>query len=115
MYYNNTEVEMNKKFLITGLLLMFAIPSFAEVTVEDTHNPDFLRNSGYSDPMIKATQKQVAIDNAEGYELEPVEYKKNSCAFVKGLKRFFIYIDPALDDNTFMNRNITTTPDYHDM
>lgn len=115
MYYNNTEVEMNKKFLITGLLLLFAIPSFAEVTVEDTHNPDFLRNSGYSDPMIKATQKQVAIDNAEEYELAPVEYKKNSCAFVKGLKRFFIYIDPALDDNTFMNRNITTTPDYHDM
>lgn len=106
---------MNKKFLITGLLILFAIPSFAEVTVEDTHNSDFLRNSGYSDPIVRATQKQVAIDNAEEYELAPVEYRKNSCGFIKGLKRVFIYIDPALDDNTFMNRNITTTPKFNDM
>lgn len=115
MYYNDTEVEMNKKILITGLLLTFAIPAFAEVTVEDTVNPNFLRNSGYSDALVKVTQKQVAIDNAEEYELAPVEYRKNSCGFYKGLKRVFIYLDPALDSNSFMNRNITTTPNFDDM
>lgn len=106
---------MKKRFLITGLLILSALPSFAELTVEDTTAPEFMKNSGYSQATINATQKVVAQSNGEPLA-EPVENKFYTNPAVKFVRRVFMYIDPALDDHSFMNdHDIKTSPRFDDL
>ncbi len=106
---------MKKRFLITGLLILFALPSFAELTVEDTVSPDYLRNNGYSTATINAAQKVRAKSNGEPLA-EPVENKMYQNPAVKFVRRVFMYIDPSLDDHSFMNdHDIKTSPTFDDL
>ena len=102
---------MKKRFLITSLLILFALPSFAELTVEDTVSPDYMQNNGYSQATIDATRKFVAQSNGEALE-EQEEYKNPAVKFVR---RLFMYIDPSLDDHTFMNHDVNTSPRFDDL
>jgi hypothetical protein len=106
---------MEKRFFIISLLMLFAVPAFAELTVEDTVNPEFLKNSGYSQATINVTQKIIAQDNGETLtEATEKEYYNNK--YVKPIRRFFMYIDPSLDDHSFMNdHNIHTSPSINDL
>ncbi len=106
---------MEKKFLITALLILFALPSFSELTLEDTVNPEYMRNNGYSTATINATRKVVAQSNGEPLA-EPVENKLYENPAVKFVRRVFMYIDPSLDDHTFMNdHDIRTSPRFDDL
>ena len=115
MYYNIIEVNMERRFLILSLLLLLAMPSFAELTVDDTVSKDYLMNHGYSTASVNAIKKSVAEVNGEALQ-EPVErkYYKNPC--VKFVRRIFMYVDPSLDDHSFMNdHEIKFTPRYDDL
>lgn len=106
---------MKNRFLITGLALIFAIPAFAELTVDDTISQDYLKNHGYSNAIINTTQKLVAEHNGEPYT-EPVENEMYNQPAIKFVRRLFMYLDPALDDHSFSNNhNINTTPRYDDL
>lgn len=107
---------MRKRFLITtGLLILFTLPSFAELTVEDSVSPEFLKNSGYSTSTINAAQKSIAQSNGE-LLAEPLEHKYYDKGFVKFVRRVFMYLDPSLDDHSFMNdHEIHTAPNIHDL
>ena len=39
---------MKKRFLILALTTLFALPSFAELTVKDTVDANYMKNQGYS-------------------------------------------------------------------
>lgn len=106
---------MNKKFLIMAVLLLVAIPAIAELTVDDTVSPAYLKNSGYSDSSIWTARKTVASINGE--ELKPpVEKEFYNLPVIKQVRRFFTYIDPALDENTFYNdHNVNFTTRYDDL
>lgn len=104
---------MKKRFLITSLLLMLAIPAFAELTVEDTISRDYLKNHGYSNAFVNTTHKLVAEHNGEAYT-EPVENEMYNQPSIKFIRRLFMYLDPSLDDYSF-NHNINTTPRYDDL
>ncbi len=106
---------MEKRILITGLLILFALPAFAELTVEDTVSPDFLKNSGYSTATVNATQKVIAQNNGEPLA-ETLEHKYYDKGFFKFVRRVFMYLDPSLDDHSFMNdHEIYTSPNIHDL
>lgn len=106
---------MKKRFLIIGLLILFALPSFAELTVEDTTNAEYMKNNGYSQATINATQKVVAQSNGEPLA-EPVENKLYTNPAVKFVRRVFMYIDPSLDDHSFVNdHEIHTSPRFDDL
>lgn len=106
---------MKKRFLITGLLILFALPSFAELTVEDTVNPEYLKNRGYSQATINITQKVRAQSNGEPLA-EPVENPIYKNPAVKFVRRVFMYIDPSIDDHTFMNdHDINTSTRFDDL
>lgn len=106
---------MKKRLLIIGLTALFALPAFAELTVEDTVNPNYMKNHGYSSALINAAQKSVAQTNGEPLS-EPIEDERYNQPFIKFVRSVFMYLDPALDDHSFMNdHNIHTSPSYEDL
>lgn len=107
---------MKNCFLILGLTALFAVmPAYAELTTADTVNEDYLKNHGYSPAFINATSKSISQANGE-YTPDYFErdiYKK---PIVKGVRRFFMYLDPSYDDQSFMNNHkIHTTPNIGDL
>lgn len=107
---------MKNRFLILTLigLLGLAVPANAELTSDDITSPEYLETHGYSEALIKAAQKTKARANGEEY----ATYEKDTWAQNKPLKyirHFFMYIDPAYDDESFMEHNIKTSPTYRDL
>ncbi len=106
---------MKKRFFIIGLLAIFALPAFAELTVDDTISKDYLKNHGYSDAIVRATHKSVAQISGEP-TVEVAEKESYNRPVIKHLRKFFMYIDPALDNGSFWNNhNINTTTRYDDL
>ncbi len=106
---------MKKTLLILGLTVLFALPSYAELTVQDSISRDFLKNRGYSTSLINTTLKSVAQANGEPLT-EPVEKEYYNQPVVKAVRKFFMYIDPAYDDHSYMNdHDIHTSPSYEDL
>lgn len=107
---------MKKNFLILSILAVsLSSKSFAEITTADTVSPDYLKNHGYSSSIIQATQRSTAQVNGENYEPN-VEKKIYEVGFIKGIRKFFMYLDPAYDDQSFFNNHeIHTSPNYQDL
>lgn len=105
---------MNKKFLVTLTALLITVPAFAELTVDDASSPAYLKNHGYSDTTIWATQKSKYDVNGEKY-VEPDSEQKYP-RFIRAARKVFMYFDPALDDHKFFNNhNINSTTRYDDL
>ena len=106
---------MKNCFLIFGIMSLLALPACAELTTSDTVSKDYLKNHGYSPALILATQKSLAQVNGEETPTyyEHRIYKKG---IVRGVRRFFMYMDPAYDDQSFMNNHkIHTSPNIGDL
>lgn len=107
---------MKKYFLFLSLATLLTVtPALAELTTADTVSEDYLKNHGYSPAIIRATQKSIAQANGEETPTyyEHGIYKKG---IVRGVRRFFMYMDPAYDDQSFMNdHKIHTTPNIGDL
>ncbi len=108
---------MKIKLLITALFITYAtIPTFAGITPTDAVSPDYLRNHGHSNATVEIVQKTRASVNGEQYlNTTDAEQGKKDCKLVRWIKNVFIYLDPALDDGSFMNHDIKTTPSYEDL
>lgn len=105
---------MRKELLIT-ITLLIALPAFAELTVGDTVSTNYLKNHGYSSSIIKATHKNIAQMNGETLE-EPIESEYYSNPVIKCFRRIWMYLDPSLDDHSFVNdHDIKTSPSYKDL
>ncbi len=106
---------MKKYLLILCLTTMITLPAYAEFTVEDSVDADYLKNYGYSNATIHAVQKTVAKHNGEPLS-EEVEKEYYNQPVVKYVRRFFMYLDPSLDDHSFMNdKSLNTTVRYDDL
>ncbi len=106
---------MKKRLLTLILTALCVLPAYAELTVKDTTNPDFMKNQGYSSSLVQTTQKTMARANGEPLT-EPIEKEYYNQPVIKAVRRFFMYIDPAYDDHSFVNDyNIKTSPSYDDL
>ena len=106
---------MKKNLLIIGVLSFLCAPAYAELTVDDTVNPEYLRNHGYSSNAVYYTQKQIAQYSGNPYK-QSIEKEYYGNPVVKHVRRFFMYMDPALDDHSFMNdHDIKGTTTYTDL
>lgn len=104
---------MKKTYLLICSLLLVVTPAFAELTTSDVVSKDYLKNHGYSSSMIEATQRSVSQVNGEDNPKTPDPYKNS---FVRGIRKFFMYIDPSYDDHSFMNNHeIHTAPSIDDL
>lgn len=107
---------MKKFFLILSILaISLSSKSFAELTTSDTVNPDYLENHGYSPAIIQAVQRST--EQVNGEQNDPYYEKKiYEVGFIKGIRKFFMYLDPAYDDQSFFNNHkIHTSPNYQDL
>ena len=106
---------MNKYLLILILTALITLPACAELTVNDTVDEEYLLNHGYSKATVRAVEKSRAQINGEPLP-EKVEKEYYNQPVVKYVRRFLMYIDPALDDHSYMNdHSMNTSPRYDDL
>ena len=106
---------MKKILFIAGALALITLPANAELTVDDTVNGAYLKNHGYSDASIQIVNKKIAEANGEEYS-KPIEHEYYETPVAKYVRKFFMYIDPALDDQSFSNNHqIHTAPNWYDL
>lgn len=106
---------MKKTYLLICSLLIATAPAFAELTTSDVVSEDYLKNHGYSPALIQATHRSISQANGEE---NPTYYERDiyKKGFVRGVRRFFMYLDPSYDDQSFMNNHkIHTTPNIGDL
>lgn len=104
-----------KKSLYSLLILsaFIAVPAMASVTVDETTDAEYMINGGYS--QATAEDVLVAKNRAASKPIEPL-YNKNQNAFVKGLKRIYAYIDPAVDNEPQrIHHDIHRSPSFSDL
>ena len=104
---------MKKYFLILSVLLgLLTLPSYAQVTIEQTTDAEYLINSGYS--QIMAEDIFMLKNRSAGNSIEPL-YETSGNKFVKGWRKFFSYLDPAQDANDRIHHDIKMAPSYTDL
>jgi hypothetical protein len=106
---------MKKILIVIGLTALLSIPASAELTVNDATSKDYLINHGYSTANVNAIHKQIAEVNGEPLA-EPVEQEYYGNPVSRFVRKVFMYMDPSLDDHSFVNdHNIKTSPYYTDL
>ncbi len=106
---------MKKTYLLICSILLVATPAFAELTTSDAVSEEFLKNHGYSPALIQATHRSISQANGEENPTY-YEHKIYKKGIVRGVRRFFMYLDPAYDDQSFMNNHkIHTSPNIGDL
>lgn len=100
--------------LIAALAIIVQLQSSAAISVDQTTNPQYLKNTGYSD----ALSSDVSVVKARGlgqeyYTQDEVTYK-NMTPVAKFLRKFYVYTDPAAEDYSFTHHDTTTVPKYTD-
>ncbi|MFI3300998.1 MAG: hypothetical protein R3Y28_06210 [Candidatus Gastranaerophilales bacterium] len=108
---------MKNRVLILSLIgvMSLQVQAFAsDITTDDIMEHELLHNYGYSEPMIESVGRSRARANYVEYEdVNEESYENNE--FVRLVRSFFMYMDPAYDDNSFMNHDIKTTPSANDL
>ena len=106
---------MKKILFITGILAIMTLPAYAELTVDDTVSGTYLKNHEHSEEAIRIVNKKIADANGEEYS-RPIEHEYYKTPVVQCIRKFFMYIDPALDDHSFANNHqIHTSPNWNDL
>ena len=105
---------MKKSLFILLAFVVTSLPSFAILTTDEAVSQDYIQNHGYSSEMSRLIDLQNAqINGAKS------TYKKNEPAWysnkpVSFIRKTFIYFDPGLDDEKFMQHNINYTNKWSD-
>lgn len=107
---------MKTKFLLTALIMSFAVmPVFAGITPEESTSPEYLYSHGHSEAVVDIVQINKAGINGEKYLTRNEVKRANEPKLVRWVKNFFIYLDPALDDGSFMRHETKPSPSYDDL
>ena len=110
----NRGEQMKNKFLALGLITMLAAPAMAEpLTTSQTASREYLLNHGHSSAVAEAVEKTNSWVNGTPYDA-PAK-KEYPDGPMKWIRNLFIYFDPALDQNSFMNHNTKFTPQIDDL
>ena len=102
-----------KKYLLIMTLLFLCSQSFASVAVEQTTDPEYVINSGFSEALA---EDMVMLKNrVNGEPIEPL-YEKSNNKFVKAWRYFHSYLDPSIEnDYERYHHNIKLNPSFTDL
>ena len=98
--------------LAMALCTAFCLHANAAITVEQTTDPEYLINGGYSE----ATAEEVLIvkNRVAGKPVEPL-YEKRHNKFVRFWRNIYGYIDPAVDTDERLHHDIHMSPSVKDL
>ena len=102
---------MKRSLLFISALFMFSCVSVgAAVTVEQSTEPDYIINSGYSE----ATAEEIMMvkSRVNGQPSEPLYDKHNK--FVRFWRNVYGYLDPAQDTDERIHHDIHMSPNFRD-
>ena len=104
---------MRKNLLLAIALLAFlTVPAKAAVTVEQSTDPEYLINQGYS--QLTAEDVLIQKNRANGKPIEPL-YEKSQNGIVKAWRKLHAYIDPGLDEPDRIHHDIKPAPSFSDL
>lgn len=107
---------MKANFLLASLVItLTAIPAFAGITPTEATSPEYLYNHGHSSATVEIVQMNKAGANGEKYVSAQKAKEANEPKLVRWVKKVFIYLDPAMDDGSFMQHDINPSPSYEDL
>ena len=98
--------------IVLALFMAFAPKANASVTVEQTTDPEYVVNSGYSE--LTAEEVYLAKKRLNGEPAEPL-YTKSRNKFVRFCKNVYAYIDPAADSDERIHHDIKAGPSWRDL
>lgn len=104
-------MRRNLLFLL-AVAAFISAPAMAAVTVEQTTDAEYVINSGYSEAM--AEDVFMLKNRTSGKPIEPL-YEKSQNKFVKCWRKFYAYIDPAIENEDKLHHDITSSPSYTDL
>ncbi|MBD5401599.1 hypothetical protein HDR58_02190 [bacterium] len=104
-----------KLLLIAAIALAVQLQSNAAISVDQTTNPAYLKNYGYS----QQTADAVSVSRAraigeEYYPEDELAYKKQN-KFLKFWRKLYVYADPAAEDYSYYHHDTKTTPGIEDL
>lgn len=102
---------MKRSIFLVFALLMFSVSANAAVTVEQTTEPDYIINSGYSE----ATAEEILMlkNRVNGQPAEPI-YERSHNKFVRFCRNIYGYLDPAQDTDERIHHDIHMSPSMKD-
>lgn len=104
---------MKRNLLILSILaIVISNSAFADVTVEQTTDAEYLINNGYSQALVEDVF--VSKNRVTGKPIEPL-YDNSDNIVVKGWKKFFSYFDPAQDTYDRLHHDIQLKPSFSDL
>ena len=103
---------MKKKLLMLVLATFMISPVFADVTIEESTDAEYLINSGFSQAL--AEDVFIIKNRVTGKPAEPL-YERNDNVFVKTWKKFFSYVDPAQENYDKIHHDIKLAPSASDL
>jgi hypothetical protein len=88
-------------------LCFFQVQASAEITTEEQFSEEYILNHGYSQEMYRLMnlQHNQIVGNKSSLSEKEKIYKP----WQNGVRRFLMYLDPALDDENFMRHDIKYT------
>lgn len=106
---------MKKILFVLLAIVAVNLPSFAVITPEEAASEKYIQGHGHSDEMsrlIDLQNCQISGVKSQYKGKDPAWY---SFFPVKMVRRAFIYFDPSMDDNKFMQNDIHFTTKYDDL
>lgn len=99
-------------FLVLALFTALCFRANAGVTPEQLTEPEYMINGGYSE----TTAEEVFLikNRVDGKPCEPL-YDKNQNRFVRACKKFYSYLDPAVDSEERYHHDIHMSPSISDL
>ncbi len=107
---------MKKTLALLFVYAAMTLPSMAVVSTEEVMSETYIRNHGYSDEMVRLIDLQNSQINGRKPTYknnDPEWYTSNKAVYY--VRRIFMYFDPALDDQKFMDHNLEYTNTYDDL
>jgi hypothetical protein len=103
-----------KKLLLLTIILLGVAANARDLTTDGTSSREYLINHGHSDAMVDIIEKSKFQANGDAKPkkinwLAPITFP------FKVLRGVHSYLDPALDQETFMNHEFKITPRYDDL
>lgn len=99
-------------FLVLALFTVLCINVKADVTPAQLIEPEYMINGGYSE--VAAEEVLLIKNRVDGKPCEPL-YEKSQNKFVRACKKFYAYIDPAVDSDERLHHDIHMSPSFHDL
>jgi len=104
---------MKKYLFILFAIAMVNLPAFSVVNTDEAISDTYIRNHGYSGEMSRLIDLQNSQINGISPKFKGTDPTwDTSNKYVNFIRKTFIYMDPGLDDEKFMQHDIKYTTRY---